>query len=95
MVSVTLAEDEAPLPVALRLYLSKEWTDDRERCRKVGVPDDIPFRTKWQVALDEIDRIVRRKVRFGVVLADAGYGVWDAPRSVDTFAMRPAASRVT
>lgn len=75
MVSVTLARDETPLPVALRLYLPKEWTDDRERCRKVGVPDDIPFRTKWQVALDEIDRIVRRKVRFGVVLADAGYGV--------------------
>jgi SRSO17 transposase len=74
MVSVTLARNEQPLPVALRLYLPKEWTDDRERCRKVGVPDEIEFRTKWQIALDEIDRILKRKLRFGVVLADAGYG---------------------
>ena len=74
MVSVTLARDEMPLPVALRLYVPKEWTDDRERCRKVGVPDEVEFRTKWQIALEEIDRIAKRKLRFGVVLADAGYG---------------------
>lgn len=75
LVSLTLARDEVPIPIALRLFLPKEWTDDRGRCDAAKVPDAIGYRPKWQIALDEIDRVRKAGVRFGSVLADAGYGV--------------------
>jgi SRSO17 transposase len=75
LVSLTLARDEIQVPVALRLYLPKEWTNDRARCDRVKVPAEISYRPKWRIALDELDRIRAANVRFGSVLADAGYGV--------------------
>jgi SRSO17 transposase len=75
LVSLTLARDEMPVPVALRLYLPKPWAEDQARRRKCGVPAEIAFRPKWKIALDEIERIVAAGVTFGDVLADAGYGV--------------------
>ena len=75
LVSLTLARDEIQVPIALRLYLPKEWTNDRERCDRVKVPAEISYRPKWRIALDEIDRIRAANVRFGSVLADAGYGM--------------------
>jgi SRSO17 transposase len=74
LVSVTLARDEVPVPIALRLYLPESWANDAARRKKTGVPEDIVFRTKWQIALAEIDRVHAAGVRFGDVLADAGYG---------------------
>ena len=44
-VSLSLANGQASLPVAYRLYLPQEWTSDRERLRKVHVPADIGFKT--------------------------------------------------
>lgn len=75
LVSVTLARHEVPVPVALRLYLPKEWSNDSLRRRETKVPVNVPFRPKWQMALDEIDRIMQSNISFGDVLADAGYGV--------------------
>jgi len=75
LVSLTLAKNDVPLPLGLRLYLPEAWANDRERRDKVGVPAAIAFRTKWRIALDEIDRLRDGGVRFGTVLADAGYGV--------------------
>lgn len=75
LVSVTLAKDDVPLPVALRLYLPEDWTRDRERCDTAGVPQDVVFRAKWQIALEELRRLKKAGIRFGSVLADAGYGV--------------------
>jgi SRSO17 transposase len=75
LVSLTLARDEVPIPIALRLFLPKEWTDDRERCDAARVPETIHYRPKWQIALDEIERVREAGVRFSSVLADAGYGV--------------------
>ena len=75
LVSLTLAHDDVPVPVALRLYLPKEWTQNRARCRKAGVP--VPcrsFRSKGAIALAELDRLLAAGVRFGCALADAGYG---------------------
>jgi SRSO17 transposase len=80
LVSVTLARDEVPVPVALRLYLPKEWANDPERRRRAKVPEDVVFRTKWRIALDEIERIKRSDVVFDDVLADAGYGACAAFR---------------
>lgn len=76
LVSVTLARDEVPVPVGLRLFLPDSWIGDHERMAKAGVPDDMrTSRTKPEIALAEIDRLIVTGVRFGTVLADAGYGL--------------------
>lgn len=75
LVSLTLARREVPVPLALRLFLPEGWTSDPGRLIKAGVPDAFrQARTKPEIALAELDRIVEAGVRFGVVLADAGYG---------------------
>src|SRR5919199_699578 len=75
LVSLTLARDEVPVPMALRLYLPKEWTQDRARCRKAGGQTPCrPFRSKGGIALAGLDRLLAAGVRFGCALADAGYG---------------------
>jgi SRSO17 transposase len=76
LVSVTLARDQVPVPVGLRLFLPESWTSDTERMAKAGVPDAMrTSRTKPEIALNEIDRLIAAGVRFGTVLADAGYGL--------------------
>lgn len=75
LVSLTLAKDDVPLPISLRLYLPEAWAADRDRRAKVGVPDDVTFRPKWRIALDEVRRLKKQGVRFGTALADAGYGI--------------------
>ena len=75
LVSLTLAGREVPVPVGLRLFLPEEWTADPERCAAAGVPEDeVVARAKGAIALAELDRLIAAGVRFGVVLADAGYG---------------------
>src|SRR5690606_3722935 len=75
LVSLTLAQGEVPVPVGLRLFLPQEWTGDRERCAQAGVPEAaMTPRSKGEIALDELDRLMIAGVRFGTVLADAGYG---------------------
>jgi len=74
LVSLTLARDELPVPLALRLYVPEQWASDARRRKKARIPDDVAFRPKWRIALDEIDRIIEAEVQFGDVLADAGYG---------------------
>src|SRR5437763_10058157 len=53
-VSLSLANHHASLPVAYQLYLPQDWTSDDERLRKAGVPDDIGFKTKHEIALDQL-----------------------------------------
>ena len=75
LVSLTLARCEVPVMVALRLFLPEGWTRDRERLKRAGVPVEYQTaRTKPEIALAEIDRMMAAGVRFGCVLADAGYG---------------------
>jgi SRSO17 transposase len=73
-VSVHLATDEASMPLGFKLYLPKSWTDDPERMRKAGVPAETVFKTKWQLALDQIDEIRAWDVPQGVIVTDIGYG---------------------
>jgi SRSO17 transposase len=75
LVTLTLARDEVPVPVAFRLYLPKSWTDDVARCERAKVPEEITYRPKWRIALDELDRVRATGMRFDCVLADAGYGM--------------------
>ena len=79
LVSLTLARGEVPVMLALRLFLPDSWTGDRVRLKRAGVPVDCrTARTKPEIALAEIDRVTAAGVRFGCVLADAGY-VLSAP----------------
>ena len=74
LVSLTLARGEVPLPVGLRLFLPTAWTDDPDRCEAAGVPEAArAAQTKPAIALAEIDRVIGAGLRFGCVLADAGY----------------------
>ena len=53
-VSLSVANDHASLPIAYQLYLPEAWAEDDARRRKAGVPDDIAFRTKPQIALAQL-----------------------------------------
>src|SRR3954453_2321464 len=74
MVSLTLARAEVPVCVGLRLFLPEDWCGDAGRRVAAGVPEAVGYRPKWQIALDEIDRVLAAGARFGCVLADAEYG---------------------
>lgn len=74
LVSLTLARREVPVCVGLRLFLPQAWAEDPIRRTRAGVPEAIPSRPKWQIALDELDRVQAAGARFGAVLADAEYG---------------------
>jgi SRSO17 transposase len=73
-VSVSLATEQASLPVAYDLYLPESWVQDGEGRKKTGVPEEVVFLTKPQIAIEQIRRLVKENVPRGVVLADAGYG---------------------
>ena len=74
-VSLSLANDYASLPVVHRLYLPQDWIDDAARRAKAGVPEEIGFKTKPQIALEQIRWACEAGLPRGVVLMDAGYGV--------------------
>jgi len=73
-VSLSAANDHASLPIAYRLYLPHEWCDDPARRAQAGIPDDIVFQTKPQIALDQLRDTVAAGIDAAFVLADAGYG---------------------
>jgi len=73
-VSLSLANAHASLPVAYRLYLPQDWASDAARRSKAGVPHDIEFKTKPEIALDQIRAACAAGLPRGVVLMDAGYG---------------------
>lgn len=76
LVSLTLARDDVPVAVGLKLFLPESWTDDPARLAAAGVPQAWHDpRTKPEIALAEIDRVIAAGVQFGTVLADAGYGL--------------------
>lgn len=73
-VSLSLANVHGSVPLAYQLYLPQEWAEDRERCEAAGVPEEIDFRTKGQIARAQIEAALARGVPRGMVLADAAYG---------------------
>lgn len=90
LVSLTLARNEVPVMIGLRLFLPESWTCDADRLTKAGVPEACrAARAKPEIALAEIDRVLAAGVRFGAVLADAGYGL-SAPfrRGLDARGLR-------
>jgi SRSO17 transposase len=73
-VSLSLANSHASLPVAYRLYLPKDWAEDEARRRKVGVPDEVTFKTKPAIALEQMEWAYKIGLPGDVVVMDAGYG---------------------
>ena len=73
-VSLSIANHSASLPVAYRLYLPKDWAEDGARRDKAGVPLDISFKTKPEIALEQIRWACEAGVPRGVVLMDVAYG---------------------
>ena len=73
-VSLSLANAAGSLPVAYRLYLPQSWASDADRRKKVGVPEEIGFQTKPEIALDQIRAAHAAGLPPGAVLMDAGYG---------------------
>ncbi len=73
-VSLSVATNEASLPVACDLYLTEGWAGDGERRARTRVPEDVVFRTKPEIALAQIEAALADGVAPGAVLADAGYG---------------------
>jgi SRSO17 transposase len=73
-VSLSVANDQASLPIAYRLFLPEVWANDPARRAKAGVPEEVSFETKTAIALDHIRQAQAAGVPQGIVLGDAGYG---------------------
>jgi SRSO17 transposase len=56
------------------LYLPADWTNDPARCRQVGIPEQVAFRTKPQLAQLMVDRLLHARVPIAWVVADSVYG---------------------
>src|SRR6202011_188316 len=73
-VSLSLANHDASLPIAYRLYLPEDWAKDQARRHKPKIPETSAFHTKPEIALEQIKAARRATRPQGVVLMDAGYG---------------------
>jgi SRSO17 transposase len=73
-VSLSIANHAASLPVAYQLYLPKDWAEDQSRRHKAGVPEEVGFKTKPQIALEHIRWACKMGLPGDLVLLDAGYG---------------------
>src|SRR5262245_39700378 len=74
VVTLSIANHHASLPIAYRLYLPQEWVQDAARREKAHVPADIVFKTKPQIALEQIRAAYGAGVPPSVLLMDASYG---------------------
>ena len=73
-VSLLLAADHAHVATDFRLYIPESWAQDRERCRRAHIPDDVEYSPKWCLALNMVEDALAAGLPKGVVLADCDYG---------------------
>ena len=73
-VTLSLANHQGSLPVAYQLYLPKDWAMDRARRKKAGVPESVTFKTKPEIALEQVRFACEAGLPRGVGLMDAAYG---------------------
>jgi SRSO17 transposase len=73
-VSLTVATATEQLPIDFALYLPDAWLTDKARRQEARIPDDVPFATKSELALNMLRRARDSGIAPGVVLADAAYG---------------------
>jgi SRSO17 transposase len=73
-VTLSIANPHASLPIAYRVYLPQEWAQDAARRKKAHIPEGITFKTKPQIALDQIRAALAAGVAQGALLMDGSYG---------------------
>ena len=73
-VSLLLATEHAHVATDFRLYIPESWAQDRERCRRAHIPDDVEYSPKWCLALNMIEDAIGAGLPKAVVLADCDYG---------------------
>jgi len=73
-VSLHWSSPEASCPLGWRLYLPREWVEDRERAKEVKLPPDMPYRSKTELALELIDQTLGWGLSPLPVVADSFYG---------------------
>jgi SRSO17 transposase len=56
------------------LFLPKAWNEDRERCRKAAIPDDVVYRPKWRIALEQVACAIANGLSFDWLTFDEYYG---------------------
>lgn len=60
--------------IASDLYLPESWDADRDRCRRAGIPDEITYRAKWKIGIEQIEHVMAEGLRFDYVTFDEEYG---------------------
>lgn len=73
-VHIAVSDGEIAAPAAARLYLPRSWTEDPERRRQAGIPEDVAFLTKPQIALELIKTLIADGTARAPVLGDSVYG---------------------
>jgi SRSO17 transposase len=73
-VSLTVSNGLEHLPIDFELYLPEEWANDPVRRREAHIPEGVQFKSKVDLALDEIERAIADKVPGEIMLADSAYG---------------------
>ncbi len=81
VVTLSIANHHASLPIAYQLYLPEAWTQDAARRKEARIPDSVTFRTKPQIALEQIEAACAANVPRGVGLMDPAYGCDTALRN--------------
>lgn len=73
-VSLSIATNDEHVPIDFELYLPLAWIDNPARRKAVGIPSEVVFKTKLELAVDMIQRAKRHGIPGDTVLADSGYG---------------------
>ena len=73
-VTLDLGTEEFSTPLDWALYLPEEWMEDPVRRREAGIPEEIVFKTKTELALDVVDEVREWGLQDRLVLADSAYG---------------------
>ncbi len=73
-VTVSISHGAGSLPCAFRLFLPQAWAEDPARRVETGIPPEIGFKKKWEIAIDLLDELRKAGYPEAPVLADAGYG---------------------
>ncbi len=72
-VTLQMATQRAVLALDAQLYLPQAWAEDRKRCARSGIPAEVVYQPKWQLALTMLRR-ARANGLSGTVLADSLFG---------------------
>jgi SRSO17 transposase len=73
-VTLDLGTEESSTPLDWALYLPEQWSNDPLRRKKAGIPEEVTFKTKPELALDLIDQVKAWGLENRLVLADSVYG---------------------